>query len=842
MIVSMGNWFFHFDKYFSIESATRILSSGSSRNSITIPEEYLLIGFILVGFLVGIIILVIFWHFFKRGVKNASMERKSLESVLFEVRVPKTTEVDAQAMDQMFSGFLGISKSLKGWEKLFGARFYISFEIIGFPDSIRFYVNSPEKIASLVEKQINSTYPDAYIERVDEYNIFAAGQNVEFCELLLDKENYIPIRTYEELPDDPVSTITSVMSKLNPGEAMAFQLVIVPSNGEWREEGKKYVKKIRENNADPEKSKMDVEEETLTSIEKKSTKAGFDVDIRLVCASPSKDIAKINLDNLVYSFEQFSKQGGNKFKKKDYKKKTKHIQRKFMKEFIYRFPNETLSLNTAELATLYHFPNMRISTPHIHWLTSKRAPASGEIPSKPDLGSVYLGVNNYRGIKKPIYMYIKDRRRHFYYVGKTGSGKTVMLQHMILQDIRNGQGLAFLDPHGDAVEWLLERIPPERVEDVIYFNPADTERPIGLNIMEWYTETDKHIVVNGFLGLLNKLFDPHNQGITGPRFEQAVRNAMLTVMSKKGTGLLEVMLVLQNDQYAKQYFPYLKDEIVKRYWTEQIANTQEFHKSEVLGYIVSKFDRFITNMLMRNIIAQSKSGFDFRAAMDHKKILLINLSKGLVGEENSQFLGLLIIPKILQAAMSRADVPEDQRKDFFLYVDEFQNFATPDFAIILSEARKYRLNLIVANQYIAQMTETVRDSVFGNVGSLGSFKVGVNDATYLANEFAPAFEQNDIINLENLNMYIKLLSRGEYSPPFSLQLDTDLVFKTPGDKNIGNLVKQLSRLKYGRDRRLVEAEIKAREYSGMVDAQQANTQSGVGTEIKPPPPPPVSSR
>ncbi len=837
----MTNLFNLLNNYHLFQTATRVIKSSSSSSKLNLPDEWVLVIFIVLGFIFGIVFLMIFWHFFRNGVKNASMEKKSLSSTLFEVRLPKTCEVDAQGMDQMLSGFLGISKSLRGWEKLFGARLYISLEIVGFPDSIRFYVNVPDKIATLVEKQINSTYPDAYVDRVEEYNIFAAGQSVEFCELLLDKDDYIPIRTYEELPDDSVSTVTSAMSKLGTGEAMAYQVVIVPSNGEWRSEGKKYVKKIRENNADPEKSKIDVEEETLTSIEKKATKAGFEIDIRLVAVSPSKDMAKINLDNLIYSFEQFAKQGGNKFKKKDYKKKSKKTQRKFMREFIYRFPKETSSLNTAELATLYHFPNGHINTPHIHWLTSKRAPASGEIPTKPDKGSVYLGVNNYRGIKRPIHMYLKDRRRHFYYVGKTGAGKTVMLQHMILQDIRNGQGLAFLDPHGDAVEWLLERIPPERVEDVIYFNPADTERPIGLNIMEWYTETDKHIVVNGFLGLLNKLFDPHNQGITGPRFEQAVRNAMLTVMSKKGTGLLEVMLVLQNDQYAKQYFPFLKDEIVKRYWTEQIANTQEFHKSEVLGYIVSKFDRFITNMLMRNIIAQSKSGFDFRYAMDNRKILLINLSKGLVGEENSQFLGLLIIPKILQAAMSRADLSEDQRKDFFLYVDEFQNFATPDFAIILSEARKYRLNLIVANQYIAQMTETVRDSVFGNVGSLGSFKVGVNDAQYLENEFTPVFTQSDIINLENLNMYIKLLSKGEYAPPFSLQLDTDLVFKTPGDKNIGHLVKQLSRLKYGRDKRLVEAEIKAREYSSLLDAD-SSTQGSAGGVIKPPSPPPVSSR
>ncbi len=488
-----------------------------------------------------------------------------------------------------------------------------------------------------------------------------------------------------------------------------------------------------------------------------------------------------------------------------------------MRSFVYRFPEEKIILNTAELATIFHFPNNKITTPNIHWLTAKRAPAAPEIDSKYNNGSVYLGVNEYRGIARPIYMQLKDRRRHFYYVGKTGSGKTVMLQHMILQDIRNGHGLAFLDPHGDAVDWLLDRIPPERVEDLIYFNPADYERPVGINILEWYTEIDKHIVVNGLIGLMNKLFDPNNQGITGPRFEQAVRNACLTVMSIKGTGLMEAMLVLQNDEQAKKYFPYINDDVVMRYWTEQIAKTQEFHKSEILGYIVSKFDRFLTNKMMRNIVAQSKSGFDFRRAMDSQKIILVNLSKGLMGEENSQFMGLLLIPKILQAAMSRADIPEDQRKDFFLYVDEFQNFATPDFAQILSEARKYKLNLIVANQYISQMSDQIRDAVFGNAGSIGSFKVGVNDAQYLANEFDPVFTQGDLINLENLNMYLKLLTGGEYFSPFSLKLDTDLVFKTPPNKEIGNLARELSRLRYGKDRRLVDAEVKAREQEVEID-------------------------
>lgn len=803
---------------FSTTVQTLIDRRGSSSNIdslFSFDIDFGVIVFGLIGALVGFLIVFLLLKKLKQGVKMASLEKKSLNSILFEIRLPKTNEIEIQAADQMLSGFLGISNTLKGLDKLFGARHYISFEIVAFPDSIRFYVNTPKKLATLVEKQINGAYPDAEVIKTHEYNLFTPNQNVEFAELTLGEENYKPIRNYEELPEDALGTIVSVMSKLSKGEALAVQIVAVPAGGGWRKEGRKYVSKVRTNNSDPEKTKMEVEEDTLSGIEKKTEKAGFAVDIRLLSVSPEAESAKQNLDNLVYAFDQFSKEGGNKFKKQ--KIKWKNAQKRFMRSFIYRFPEEKIVLNTAELATIFHFPNNKITTPNIHWLTAKRAPAAPEISSKYSSGSVYLGVNEYRGISRPIYMQLKDRRRHFYYVGKTGSGKTVMLQHMILQDIRNGHGLAFLDPHGDAVDWLLDRIPPERVEDLIYFNPADYDRPVGINILEWYTEVDKHIVVNGLIGLMNKLFDPNNQGITGPRFEQAVRNACLTVMSIKGTGLMEAMLVLQNDEQAKKYFPYINDDVVMRYWTEQIAKTQEFHKSEILGYIVSKFDRFLTNKMMRNIVAQSRSGFDFRKAMDTRKIILVNLSKGLMGEENSQFMGLLLIPKILQAAMSRADIPEDQRQDFFLYVDEFQNFATPDFAQILSEARKYKLNLIVANQYISQMSEQIRDAVFGNAGSIGSFKVGVNDAQYLANEFDPVFTQGDLINLENLNMYLKLLTGGEYFSPFSLKLDTDLVFKTPPNKEIGNLARELSRLRYGKDRRLVDAEVKAREQEVEID-------------------------
>ncbi len=406
-----------------------------------------------------------------------------------------------------------------------------------------------------------------------------------------------------------------------------------------------------------------------------------------------------------------------------------------------------------------------------------------------------------------------DRRRHTYMIGKTGAGKSYMLQQMALQDIYNGEGLAFLDPHGDSAEWLLERIPAHRIEDVIYWNPGDSDRPIGFNIIEYFDEQDKHRTVNSFLGLMQKMYDPHNQGITGPRFERAVRNAMLTVMEEQGSTLVEVLRILSDESYANAKIPLIKDDLVRRYWTDEIAKTQDFHKSEVLGYIVSKFDRFVTNKLMRNMLGQSSSGFNMRRIMDEQKVLIVNLSKGLVGEENAQFLGLLLVPKILSSAMSRADTREEDRKDFYLYVDEFQNFSTEDFAQILSEARKYRLNLIVANQYISQIDEKIRDAVFGNVGTTVSFKVGTADAQFLEKVFEPAFDASDLTNIENVNAYVKMIHKGESPAAFSINTNyKHAPFEIPkhGDRRIAEIVKNLSRFRYGRDKEMVEAEMRKR--------------------------------
>ncbi|OGK18553.1 hypothetical protein A3D80_01225 [Candidatus Roizmanbacteria bacterium RIFCSPHIGHO2_02_FULL_40_13b] len=422
-------------------------------------------------------------------------------------------------------------------------------------------------------------------------------------------------------------------------------------------------------------------------------------------------------------------------------------------------------------------------------------------------------MGQYRGVRRPVNIHLADRRRHTYIIGKTGTGKSELLLEMANQDIAAGHGVCVIDPHGDLIEKIIKFIPPSRAEDVIYFDPSDTQRPMGLNLLEADTEDEKHFMTTAIINLMYKLYDPQRTGIVGPRFEHSIRNAMLTVMSEKGSTFIEIMRILTDPKYVQEMLPKVKDPIIRRFWTDQIAQTSDFHKSETLDYIVSKFGRFVTNKTIRNIIGQSVSAFNFRTVMDEKKILLVNLSKGKLGEENSNFLGLVLIPKILVAAMSRQDIPEDKREDFFLYVDEFQNFATPDFATILSEARKYRLSLTVANQFIGQMDEEVKNAIFGNVGTLMCFRVGVTDASYMAHEFQPIFGESDLINIDRYNAYMKTIVDNDPVPPFSVDTTKDMSKQQEvANPKIAEAIIQLSRLKYGRPEELVEAEIVQRSH------------------------------
>jgi hypothetical protein len=766
------------------------------------------LSLILVAVIVGVIMAL--GYFVAIWYRNRDREKQSLDSTLLQITVPRDNETKIDAAEQLFASFAGIKSS--GRTAFLKYRPHISFEIVGMPEDIRFYIYVPNKYRDMVEKQINASYPEAEIRIVDEknskegyivgneYNIFSQEGKVASATLKLKDSNYKPIKLFKDFAVDPMASITSVLAKMGQGEGAAIQIVISGADSKWSKMGRSFISSTKKNESNPETAKYSADPKELEGVETKISKPGFFTVIRVVVSSNSKEQAEAHLENIISAFGQFD--GVNSFTKA---KRWWFNKGNFITDFIYRyFPNGNFSvLNSEELAGVFHFPNKSITTPHIHWLNAKRAPAPAKIPDS----GLYLGMSSYRGLSKPVYIQKDDRRRHMYVIGKTGVGKSEFLKEMILQDIKNGEGVCFIDPH-DTIDKLLPLIPPERAEDVILFDPSDTERPLGLNMLEAQTEQEKHFIVSSIVGLMYKLYDPNKTGIIGPRFEHAIRNAMLTVMSEKGTTFIEVVRALTDASFVQELLPKVQDPIVRRYWTDQIAQTSDFHKSEVLDYIVSKFGRFVTNKMMRNIIGQSESAFDFRRAMDEGKILLVSLSKGKIGEENASFLGLILVPKILVAAMSRQNIPEEQRRDFYLYVDEFQNFATPDFAQILSEARKYRLNLIVANQFIGQMDEEVKNAIFGNVGTLVSFRVGVNDANYLQHEFQPTFTEADLINVDVYNAYVKTIVNNEPMTPFSMDLTRNMdEEKQKENPRVAELIRELSRLKFGKDVASLETQI-----------------------------------
>ncbi|MEA3355144.1 MAG: type IV secretion system DNA-binding domain-containing protein [Patescibacteria group bacterium] len=741
----------------------------------------------------GLVYLLIHWWKFR------NREKKSLDFVLMQIAVPRDNEVKIDAAEQMFASLFSVKKK-GGIFSFLKPQEHLSFEIVAKKEDIRFYVSVSSKLKDLVEKQIHGAYPGADIKEVDEYRVFDDEGKVAFAALKQKSASFYPMQVYKDLPVDSLSSLTASLAKMSDGEGAVVQVLLSPAGDKWQKAGRAFISKTKKSEADPETASYKIDPKTYEEIENKCSKPGFETTVRVVVSAKTKEAAEAHLSNIVGTFSQLSSDNNG------FSKTKLRLKKLFMIDFIYRYQPVFGSkniLSVEEVATLFHLPNKSIETPHIFWLRAKRAPAPALIPKE----GLYLGRSIYRGITREVYVKDDDRLRHTYIIGKTGVGKSELLMDLVMQDIKAGKGVCFIDPH-DTVERILEMIPPERAEDVIYFNPADMDRPMGLNMLEAKTEEEKHFVVNSIIGLMYKLFDPHKTGIIGPRFEHAIRNAMLTVMYEEGSTLVEVVRVLTDAKYVQELLPKVKDPIIRRYWTDQIAQTSDFHKSEVLDYIVSKFGRFVTNKMMRNIIGQSESAFNFRKVMDEEKILLINLAKGKIGEENSNFLGLVLIPKILMGAMSRQDIPESQRKSFYLYVDEFQNFATPDFAQILSEARKFGLSLTVANQFIGQMDEEVKNAIFGNVGTLISFRVGVTDSNYLQHEYSPTFNETDLINVERFNAFTKTIVDNEPMPAFSMDLTKDMSkVKAMRSKKISEMVRQLSRLKYARDKGVVEAEI-----------------------------------
>jgi len=762
------------------------------------------------------------------------------ERVFFEVLIPRYTLSAEQetakdfretiAVAEQFLASLSSVFSPDFSAKLFGQPVF-SLEIVAKEGEIRFFISSPREYKQMVERQIQSFYPHAQVHESKEFKIFAPGAEIAATCLKLTKKFILPIKTYRVLESDPLNNLTNVLSKLPSANRACIQILMRPINDVWRQAttaasrqisqgkgiattpGQKALRGVvgfigeMQSSTKPVESQLQkqeipvrltpAQEEMMQRITTKGAKVGFEAQVRIIGVAPSLPEANTIITNTLAGFAQFNDPAANSFKNKGVGKFSR-----FIVNFILRhFEGKGMIMNTEELASLYHFPSRFTQTPNIRFLQAKKAPPPANLSQE----GIVLGKCAYRDTEVKVCLKTEDRRRHLYTIGMTGTGKSTFLENMILQDIKEGKGLCYIDPHGDTVEQILGKIPPERLGDVIYVDPADMEYPFGFNLLEWKTPEQKDFLVQETIAIFYKLFDPTQQGIVGPQFEHWLRNAALTVMAApEGGTLIEIPRLFTDDAYRAAKIQYVQDPIVKAFWTQQLAKTAEFHKSEMYNYFISKFGRFMTNTMMRNIMGQGKSSIDIEQAMDQGKIILFNLSKGKLGEVNANLLGMILVAKIYSAAMARQKIPEEQRQDFYLYVDEFQNLATDTFGSILSEARKYRLNLVVANQYIAQLSEIIAKAILGNVGSIVIFRIGINDAEFLENQFAPVFDKNDLINIEKFNAYIKILIDNTPTQPFAIQTIKD---ETPINAQIRSQIIQNSRSQYAKERLEVEKEV-----------------------------------
>ncbi len=795
-----------------------------------------------------IIVIAIGALLFRRKTRRAKDIERSLKMVPLLVKLPPLSVAEGQNTDsqtmvqeqighaeQLFAALSGIAQNKKkGW---YGQR-HIGLEIVAYESELYFYVIAPISLLSIVQKALQSAYPAAQFEEVRDHNIFSDQSKIAGVsggEFSLSKESYFPINDYKKTGADNLSSMLTGMSKLQTGEGAAIQLLIRAANPSWSDSAREVAKKLLDPSS-PKKSTVtttlvDIAKAPITGapapsdqtaepappkpvneldmkmsqlIEAKASSPAFEAMIRVIVSSPTPARPQEMTNDIVASFAQFNLPGSNGLEFHPTKDPAK-----LATDFIFRFfpvDQHSTVLSTTELASLYHLPSTSAdasATPVERIGAREVAPPSG-LSSQ----GLIFGSNYFRNTETVVRLADEDRRRHVYIVGQTGTGKSVTLENSVVQDMAAGKGLAFIDPHGDTAEKLLAKVPASRAQDVIYFNPADTEMPLGLNLLEFETPDQKDFLIQETIHMLYKIYDPGQTGIIGPRFEQWYRNAALTIMSDpEGATFLEIPKVFTDNDFLKSKFRHVTDPLVQDFWTKEMAQTSDYHKSEMLGWFVSKFGAFQQNEIMRNIIGQKKSAFNIQQIMDEGKILIVNLSKGLIGEINSKYLGMTFVIKFQAAAMARAQQAEASRRDFSLYVDEFQNFSTDSFATILSEARKYRLSLIVANQFIGQLNDQVRDAVFGNVGTILSLRCGPEDAEFLAKQFAPSFEANDLVNLPNLHGALRLMSNGLPTTPFSLKI----LFPPIGnaDEKVAQAIIDYSRSHYGHPKSEVDAAVLA---------------------------------
>ena len=759
-----------------------------------------------------------------------------VESVLLVLEIPRTNDKQELAAEQLFASLHGILRDNKELRLSGGHQEHISFEIASVNGQIRFYVWVPKTLQSFVEGQIYSQYPTVQIHQADEdYTEHERDHEVAYStELTLTTDEFLPIRTFQNFEVDPLAGITGTLAKLETtGEELWIQVLVRPIPDDWQNAADRYINSIKNGRMfslpgfggsmqwligvlgalwqPPEQGAnqstavelSDRDKTRISEAEKKATKLGYEVKIRLVYMGESQTNAKLRMQALVGTFKQFNSTNLNGFRA---------VKGVFGKEFIdkYRkrsFIGDGFILNIEELASVFHLPHTNVETPNIVWASSKTAEPPSKLPvlTGEDVNDDQIsafGVTNFRGISHQFGMLRYDRSRHVYIIGQTGAGKSGLLELFALSDIFHNQGYAIIDPHGDFAINNMKFIPGSRLNDVIYFNPADTAYPLGFNPLEVTNPNQKTNISSEIIGVLKRIFGDS----WGPRLEYILRYTILALLDRPEATMLDITRMLTDKEFRKETLTYCRDTVVLQFWNVEFASWNDKFVAEAIAPVLNKVGAFTANPIIRNIIGQPKSTFNIRQIMDEGKILIVNLSKGLIGEDNAAILGSFLVTKIQLAAMSRSDIPDVRdRRPFYLYVDEFQNFATDSFATILSEARKYGLNLTVANQYISQMSDTVRDAVFGNVGTMISFRVSADDAPILAKQFEPNFESIDLLQMHNRNFVVNMVIGGEKTPAFSartLELPPSQADNTPH-------IIEHSRRMYSRNREDVEKEIDA---------------------------------
>lgn len=811
----------------------------------------------------GVIVLLLLFGF-RRYFLRRGRYKTAFDMAVLLVRVPKELKKedigqekrlqDLQDvighMETVFSnlGSLTAQHGLLSW--LLGRTDAFAFEVTVHADKISFYVSVPRKLQVFMEEQIHAQYSNAQIDVVPDYNIFSPNGVILGSYLTFRRDGYFPIKTYRKLETDSCNSLTNALTKIEGEDGATIQYILQSAKPTWRREGLRIAKAMQQGKRleavkggifsqvlrglgdlftpkkpgeknQPEAYRLSpLEEEMVKGLEEKASKAGFDVNIRVIVSAKTPEKAQRYLNEILDAYGQFNIfEYGNSFKKS-----MPVFQSRMVRQFIFRnFDSHyKVVLNAEEIASIFHFPLPQTETPKINWLLSRKALPPSNLPTE----GVLLGISEYRNHKYEVRMKAPDRRRHMYIIGKSGSGKTVLQASLIKQDIEQGRGCCVIDPHGDFADECLEYVPKERADDVIFFDPADFERPIGLNMLEFDPRQPqlRTFVINEMLKIFDKLYDLKATG--GPMFETYMRNAILLLMEhpESGMTLMDIPRVLADEDYRNMKLSHCKSTEVKDFWTKEALKAGgEASLANMVPYITSKLASFIYNDYMRPIVGQQKSAFNFYDAMNEQKIILVKLSKGKIGDLNAYLLGMIIIGKILNASLSRAQLPPDERKDFYLYIDEFQNFLTDSITTILSEARKYGLNLTIAHQFIGQLTQgankdtTIRDAIFGNVGTMIAFRIGVEDAEFIAKEFAPVFSEYDLVNVEAFTANIKMLIDNTASRAFNFM---PILPKRPESKETAELIRNLSRYKYGVRRELIEAKMAEMRESAYAEEEE----------------------